>query len=123
MLETWNAEPWNLGTLEPKNRGTLQLGTSEPWDAGPWNFGGISGTLEPWNLGTLKLWWNFWNPATLEPENLGTLEPWNPGTLEACYSRTWSAGTAEPWSPGTLVPLDAGNLERWMRCAFLSRDS
>ena len=60
--------------------------------------------MEPWNLGT-------WNPGTLKP-------PWILGTLLAVEA--WNPGTLEPLNLGTL---GAGNLGRWIYCAFLSRDS
>ena len=83
-------EPWNLGSLEPWNPGTLE--SLEPWNP---NHGTLeSGSLQRWNFGNLELW-------NLEPSNPAALEP---GTA------TWSPPTLQPWNPGTLEPWNLENV-------------
>ena len=92
MLETWNAEPWNLGVTSATSR--------------------ISESLEPWKLETLQPW-NLepWNPGTLQ--TLETyIESWNPGTLQlpdtAGHSQTGKPPHFEA-KPASPMPDPAGD--------------
>ena len=88
-------KPWNYGTLEHLNLGTMEL-----WSyMEPLNYVNFRETICPFRW---KPYLEPWKPGTKESWNYGTLELLNPVTM--ILLELWNFGTIEPWNSGTMDP-------------------